>query len=89
MDNRVTDCCLRAHGQVQPFDTKFQLTGYPRFADELAWTPFHWYCRTSVALYQPQFDDGFTDRLIDSAKTVLSERERGIFKARHPADAFV
>lgn len=89
LDNRTTDCCLRVHGQVQPFDKPFKLTGTPRFADELEWTPFHWYCRTSIALYLKQYDNGLVDRMKESAQTVLDERAQGIWKERHPTDAFI
>lgn len=60
IDDVTTDCCLSVAGQIQPLDSPFQLTGEPRFADELDWTPFHWYCRTSVALYREGFDVGVT-----------------------------
>jgi len=43
IDHRTTDCCLRAHAQVQPMDGTFRLTGTPRYADRLPWVPFHWY----------------------------------------------
>lgn len=88
LDNRTTECCLKAHGQVKPLDTPFDLTGEPRFADRLDWTPFHWYCRTSIALYLPDYDLGLTERMTNSAKTILNERAAGIYRDRHPADAF-
>ncbi len=47
LDNRTTDCCLKAHAQIQPMNKKFQLTGTPRYADELEWAPFHWYAIVS------------------------------------------
>lgn len=89
LDGRTTDCCLKVHGQIQPFDGKFQLTGTPRFADELDWSPFHWRCRTSIALYLERFDDGLTDRMRTSANTVQRKRAEGIPWDQHPADAFV
>ena len=89
LDHRTTDCCLRAHGQIVSFQDKFKLTGTPRFADELDWTPFHHLCRSSIVLYLPGYDDGLTDRMKESASKVLDERARGINKYRHPSNAFV
>lgn len=73
IDDRTTDTCLNVAGQVQNVDDKFHLTGTPRFADNMDWAPFHWYCRTSIALYLPQYDDGITEALRDDVKI---ERER-------------
>ena len=73
IDDRTTDCCLNAAGQSQKVDDKFHLTGTPRFADDMDWVPFHWFCRSSVALYLPQYDDGITAELLDN---VAAERER-------------
>ncbi len=67
----------------------FHLEGTPRFADELDWSPFHYYCRTSIALYLPEYDDGITARMQLSASTVLEERANGIWQDRDPADAFI
>ena len=89
LDHRTTDCCLRAHGQVVSFSQKFKLTGTPRFADELEWTPFHHYCRSSIVLYLPGYDDGLTERMVKDARTVLEERARGINKYRHPSSAYI
>jgi len=36
----------------------------------------------------PEFDDGLSARMEESADIVLDERSKGIFKDRHPADAF-
>lgn len=57
IDERTTDCCLQAHGQIQPIDEPFQLNGTPRYADEVQDPPFHWYCRTSEALYHEAFEE--------------------------------
>lgn len=89
LDRRTTDCCLRVHGQIQPLNAPFTLTGTPRFADELDWPPFHNWCRTSGVLYKPEFDFDLTERMRSSADTVLAERAAGVFKDRHPADAFI
>lgn len=89
IDNRTTDCCLRAHGQIVGLKEKFHLTGTPRYADYLDWTPFHGWCRSSVVLYLPGYDDGLTDLMTESARQVLAEREAGENKFRWPVDAFV
>lgn len=87
LDGRTTDCCLRVHGQIQPLDQPFELTGTPRFADRLEHSPFHWYCRTSVVLYLSEFDDGLTEEMERSAQQIMKERTEG-GGDRHPADAF-
>lgn len=89
LDARVTECCLKVHGQIQELDDKFHLTGSPRFADHLDWTPFHWYCRTSIALYLPEYDDGLTARMRSGANYFLSERAAGRWPDQHPANAFI
>jgi len=88
MDNRVTDCCLRVHGQHIAYKKDFTLTGVPRFADKLFWSPFHWYCRTSITLFDPAFDDGITARLIESAKLVMRLRKEGKTIENKPFHAF-
>lgn len=89
LDRRTTDCCLRVHGQIVPFNAPFHLTGTPRFADDLDWSPFHWWCRTSVIIYLPEYDDGLTSRMVAGARQVLAEREAGIEIDRNPANAFL
>jgi len=88
LDARVTECCAKVHGQIVPFNAKFELTGTPRFADFLEWTPFHWRCRTSIVLYTAEFDDGFTARMRSGANWLLNERRQGRNPDQHPADAF-
>lgn len=68
VDKNTTDTCLRANGQIKDLDDPFKLTGTPRFADEQQWSPFHWYCRTSVALYLPGFDDALTKQLREQSR---------------------
>ena len=76
IDERTTDCCLRVHGQAVPLQKKFKLTGEPRYADRLAWSPFHWYCRTSVALVTAdEVEDDLTERLLAAAAAELARRE--------------
>lgn len=88
LDSRTTDCCLRVHGQVQSIDDPFHLTGTPRFADEMDWPGFHWYCRTSGVLYLAEFDDGLTGKMRDGADFFLSERAAGRAPDNSPVDAF-
>lgn len=88
LDAKTTDCCLRVHAQVQPMDKPFQLTGTPRYADEMDWPGFHWWCRTSGVLYLPEFDDGLTGRMRSGADWFIAQREAGNNPDRHPADAY-
>lgn len=88
LDERTTDCCLRAHGQIVPLSGKFHLTGTPRYADYMDWTPFHYWCRTSIALHLPKYDDGLTALLRKSANRIMQERARGGSGYRDPANAF-
>ena len=88
LDGRTTNCCLAVHGQIQPFDSPFHLTGTPRFADYMDAPPFHWYCRTATALYLAAFDDGITTQMRASANWFLSERAAGRSPDRDPANAF-
>lgn len=89
LDLRTTDCCLRVHGQIREMDNDFKLTGTPRFADEMAWSPFHHRCRTSIALYHAAFDGGFTQKMVNSAKRILRERAAGIHNDYGPSNAFI
>lgn len=74
IDERTTDCCLRVAGQTVPFKGEFTLTGEPRFADKQTWSPFHWYCRTSIASVPLDMaDDDVTRKL-----TRQSAQEREI-----------
>jgi len=76
IDSRTTDCCLRVNGQVQPFNKPFRLTGTPRFADQMDWSPFHRYCRTSIVLYRKEFDNGLTEQLRADSEREMSKRKR-------------
>lgn len=88
LDARTTDCCLRVHGQIRELDEPFDLTGTPRYADQIDWPGFHWYCRTSGVLYQEQFDDGLTEKMRDGSNFFLREREAGRTPDNYPVDAF-
>ncbi|MEZ4558725.1 MAG: hypothetical protein R3A10_08055 [Caldilineaceae bacterium] len=89
IDERTTDCCLRVHGTTATLRGKFQLAGTPRFADRMHAPPFHWYCRTSVALVRAEdADDDLTRRMVDAAEAELDARATtGTRVEIHPADA--
>lgn len=72
----TTETCLRAHGQVRPLDENFELTGEPRFADEMLHTPFHWNCRSAIAAWHPVFERGgmTTSSMRDDAAAELRRR---------------
>ena len=77
IDERTTNCCLKVHGQIQPLDKPFRLTGTPRFGDYIQDPPFHWYCRTTEVLYNPEFEEfGITtEKMQDMAALELEWRE--------------
>ena len=76
IDKNTTDCCLRVAGQVVPFKGKFALSGTPRFADKMDWSPFHWYCRTSIVMVPlSQADDDMTRRLLTTARREIGQRD--------------
>ena len=72
----TTDCCLRAHGQIQPHDRPFELVGTPRFADQMMYSPFHFNCRTSIAMHHPAFEATMpTSRMKAAAERELQRRK--------------
>ena len=76
IDERTTDCCLKVHGQIQPLEKDFKLTGTPRFADKVPEPPFHLYCRTTEVLYNEKFEEfGITtEKMRDAANAELDAR---------------
>lgn len=77
ISGETTECCLRVHGQIQPLDKPYQLTGDPRFADEMMYPAFHWNCRTCSVAYHPDFEKGSrmtTSGMIEAAKEELRVR---------------
>ena len=77
ISGETTDCCLRVHGQIQPLDRPYQLTGEPRFADEMMYPAFHWNCRTCSVAYHPDFEKGSrmtTSGMVEAAKQELQIR---------------
>lgn len=88
IDERTTDCCLRVHGQVTTMDGRFRLEGTPRFADELRAPPFHWYCRTSVAIVRASgLNDDLSMNMRSAASSELAARVDGSRVEIHPAHA--
>jgi hypothetical protein len=87
IDERTTSCCLEAHGQIVGMDEDFHLTGTPRFADDMNDVPFHWYCRSTVVLYQEAFEQiGVpTSEMIDAAEAELTAREDGSREKIYPS----
>lgn len=73
LDGRTTECCINVHGQIRKLDEPFKLTGTPRFSDERDQPPFHWRCRTAMALYRADYDDGMTQRLRSAAQALAAE----------------
>jgi hypothetical protein len=75
----TTECCLRVHGQIQPIDQPYRLTGQPRFADEMMFPAFHWRCRSSSVAYHPLYDqlaegtEASTKAMREQARAALKE----------------
>jgi hypothetical protein len=78
IDERTTDCCLKAHGQIQPLDKPFKLTGTPRFSDKVQDPPFHWYCRSTEVLYNEAFEEAgvTTAQMRSAANAEIDAREK-------------
>ena len=89
IDERTTNCCLQAHGQIRDEGEPFVLTGTPRYASEIQNPPFHWYCRTAPAPYIPEFEElGITTD--DMQEAAREEQKARFFRGRqeiHPASA--
>jgi len=83
----TTDCCLRVHGQIKPVSEAFELVGEPRFADRIMHSPFHWNCRTGVAMYHPAFEESSpTAKMQAEAKAELARRRGEKERKRQAAD---
>lgn len=89
LDERTTDCCLRAHAQIVKMDQPFRLVGTPRYADFIQWPPFHWYCRTSGAtILKEDREDVLTEEMALAARAEIDARETtGERVEIHPASA--
>ena len=75
VDGDTTNTCLNVNGQVRKFNKKFKLSPHtPRFADNMLWSPFHWQCRTTIALYLASFDFGITAEIERASQEELQRR---------------
>lgn len=90
IDERTTDCCLRVHGQIKRLNEDYELAGEPRFADRMAYPPFHWNCRSSSVAYMAEWEEGSrvtTSMMRDAAQAELTAREEQGLEEIHPAHA--
>lgn len=89
VDERSTQTCLLLNGVVVPLDEDFKIEGEPRYADELSEPPFHWNCRSSLAIVTPEdADDDLSKQMRDAGKAELDAREStGRRDEIHPAHA--
>ena len=77
IDHVTTDCCLRVHGQTAELDGDFTLIGTPRFADKQHRPPFHYGCRTSIALVlRSEADDDLTAKMRKAGRAELKFRDK-------------
>jgi len=76
IDNRTTPCCLDVarRGEVVAMDKPFYTPEPPAYNRRQMWAPFHNWCRTSIVLYLPQYDDGITAALQASATAEIGRR---------------
>lgn len=89
IDERTTDCCLKVHGQIVAMGGMFHLAGTPRFADDIDAPPFHWNCRTALALVDlNRQDNNFTNKMREAADAEITARQDGSREEIHPANAF-
>ena len=61
---------------LRDFEKKFKLTGTPRFADKMQWSPFHWRCRTTIVLYSEDFDFGLTQEFREASRKEIDRRKK-------------
>lgn len=89
IDERTTETCLLLNGMVVPLNEDFVIEGTPRYADRLGQPPFHWNCRSSLALVKPEdADDILSQQMRDAAQAELAAREKtGKRDEIHPAHA--
>lgn len=88
IDERTTDCCLQLHGVAVPMDEDFDVEGEPRYADQQAGPPFHWGCRSALALVtEADVADDLTGRMQGAARAEISSRERGEGVTTAPSNA--
>lgn len=89
IDERTTECCLKVHGQVVPLGDEFVLTGEPRYADRMKAPPYHWFCRSSLALVKlDEATDALTRDMIEAAYAEFTARkQRSAERVRVPSSA--
>lgn len=88
VDERTTQTCLLAQGQVQKIGDDFILVGTPRYADRMPNPPFHDWCRSVIAIVPaPMADDQLTRDMKEAARIEFELREAGKSNAPHPANA--
>lgn len=88
IDERTTDCCLQLHGVAVPMDEDFEVEGEPRYADTQAGPPFHWNCRSALALVtEADVADELTGRMQSAARAEIGSRERGENVTTAPSNA--
>lgn len=89
IDERTTQTCLMVHGQAVGVDEDFELRGTPRFADKMRASPFHWWCRTAIALVRRRdVEDHLTREMRDAGQAELTAREETKTRVEiHPASA--
>ncbi len=76
VDDHTTECCLLVNGQIQPVGAPFHLVGDPHFASDMEKPPFHWHCRTSIALYLDGFDESLIRRMRAASQAILNNRTK-------------
>lgn len=76
IDKRTTRCCLEVHGQIVDLDKPFRTGAAPAYAGEQQQPPFHYRCRTVIALYHPAMEavGPSTEQLRASARAELTDR---------------
>jgi hypothetical protein len=76
VDQNTTETCLLINGQAVDLNGDFVLKGTPRFADEIHAPPFHWWCRTGIALVRRQdADDQLSREMREAGRAELRARE--------------
>lgn len=82
IDDATTQTCLNVHGQVVEVDEDFHLTGTPKFATDMHSPPFHYNCRTAVAIIRrdavdPDVTADMRDDAIEQGKEPKPSRLKG------------
>ena len=78
ISSRTTKVCLDVHGQIQPLDKPFEISGTPSFGKRQMQSPFHWNCRTRIAPYLEAFEERSTmttAAMRQEAQAALADRK--------------